>query len=129
MTGNLTLLLVLVGVSVPVLLAFAWLAATHVKRRIDTPPGTIVSHTVRVSAACVHRLRELSDQPLLLKLEDGVLRYQADDRPMAPVAVAPGLAPVALREVGVALSGKFGESWVAVVRLASPETVVADRLS
>jgi len=49
-----------------------------VKRRIDTdkPVAVRVKRTIKVSPACIDRLRILSSEPVLVKLEEGVLRFQ-----------------------------------------------------
>lgn len=129
MTGTMTLLMVIVGIVLLGLLVTVWLLATRVKRRIETADEAVVSRTVKVSDGCVQRLRTLSEQPVLLKLDEGVLRYQVDDRPMAPVAVAPGSAAVALREVGAAVGVLFGERWVVLVHRVGADELAVDRLS
>ena len=124
-------LLIVVLVVLAVVLVAGFVAATRVKRRIDAdkPVAARVKRTVKVSPACVERLRILSREPVLVKLEEGVLRFQADKRPLAPVAVAPGEGAKALREVGTVLVTEFGAHWVAVVQPVSEDAISVDRLA
>jgi hypothetical protein len=124
-------LVIVVLVGLVVLLVGAWYAATRVKQRIDAeaPAAARARRALKVTPACVVRLRALSDEPLLLKLDDGVLRYQVGNRPMAPAAVAPGESATALREVGSALVTEFGAHWVAVVQPSAEDSVAVDRLA
>jgi hypothetical protein len=122
-----TVLVVLVAVLVAV-----YVAGTRVKRRIESeaaPTPVSAKRTLKVTPACVARLRALSEEPVLMKLNEGVLRYQVGTRPMAPVAVAPGEAGTALREVGTALVTEFGAHWVAVVKPAAEDAVSIERLA
>jgi hypothetical protein len=124
-------LLIVVLIVLAVLLVGGFAAATRVKRRIDhdKPVAVRVKRTVKVTPACVERLRVLSQEPVLLKLEEGVLRFQVDRRPLAPAAVAPGDAAKALREVGTVLVTEFGAHWVAVVQPTAEDTLSVDRLA
>lgn len=124
-------LLIIVLIVLAALLMAAWYAATRVKHRIDeeAPAAVHARRTVKVTSACVERLRILSEEPVLLKLGDGVLRYQVGNRPIAPAAVAPGEAATALREAGTALVTEFGVRWVAVVHPVGEDALNVDRLA
>ena len=124
-------LLIVVLIVLAVLLVVGFAAATRVKRRIDTdkPVAVRVTRTVKVTSACVENLRVLSQEPVLLKLDEGVLRFQVDKRPLAPAAVAPGGAAKALREVGTVLVTEFGAHWVAVVQPVADDALTVDRLA
>ena len=124
-------LLIVVLIVLAVVLVGGFVAATRVKRRIDTdkPVAVRAKKTIKVSPACVERLRILSAEPVLVKLEEGVLRFQADKRPLAPVAIAPDEAGKGLREVGTVLVTEFGAHWVAVVQPVGDDTVSVDRLA
>jgi hypothetical protein len=124
-------LLIVVLIVLAVVLVGGFVAATRVKRRIDTdkPVAVRAKKTITVSPACVERLRILSAEPVLVKLEEGVLRFQADKRPLAPVAIAPDEAGKGLREVGTVLVTEFGAHWVAVVQPVGDDTVSVDRLA
>ena len=123
-------LIIVVLVILVVLLVASWYVARSVKQRVDAelPTSIHMRRTVKVTPACVVRLRTLTDEPVLLKLHDGVLRYQVGNRPMTPAAVAPGESAVALREVGTALVTEFGAHWVAVVQPSAEDSVTVDRL-
>ena len=124
-------LLIVVLVVLAVVLVAGLVVATRVKRRIDTdkPVAVRVKRTIKVSPACIDRLRILSSEPVLVKLEEGVLRFQADKRPLAPVAIAPDEAGKGLREVGTVLVTEFGAHWVAVVHPVSEDALSVDRLA
>jgi hypothetical protein len=124
-------LLIVVLIVLAFLLVAGFVVATRVKRRIDTEKlvEVRVKRTVKVSPACVVGLRALSQEPVLLKLDDGVLRYQADKRPLAPAAVAPGDGAKALREAGTVLVTEFGAHWVAVVQPGAEDALTVDRLA
>jgi hypothetical protein len=124
-------LLIVVIVVLAILLVAGFMAATRVKRRIDSDKIVAVraKRTVKVSTGCVERLRILSQEPVLLKLEEGVLRFQADKRPLAMVTAAPGEGAKALREVGTVLVTEFGAHWVAVVQPVSEDAISVDRLA
>lgn len=127
---SLLVMLVLVCVVILLVLVLAWWLAGRMKRSYEADPaGRLVARQLRVSPQCVQRLGELSREPVLLKLEDGVLWFQVDDLRMAPVAVAPGSAVGALREAGAAASTEFGEAWVVLVRPTPPDKLVVHRLS
>ena len=124
-------LLIVVVIILAILLVAGFVTATRVKRKIDSDKIVAVraKRTVKVSAGCVERLRILSPEPVLLKLDEGVLRFQADKRPLAPVAAAPGEGGKALREVGTVLVTEFGAHWVAVVQPAAEDAISVDRLA
>lgn len=124
-------LLIVVLIVLAFLLVAGFVVATRVKRRIDTEKlvEVRVKRTVKVSLACVVGLRALSQEPVLLKLDDGVLRYQADKRPLAPAAVASGDGAKALREAGTVLVTEFGAHWVAVVQPVAEDALTVDRLA
>jgi len=127
---SLLVLLIIVVVFVLLALVLAWWLAGRMKRFIEEDPAaTLVSRKLTVTVRCVERLQQLSAEPVLMKLEDGILRYQVDDRRLAPVAVAPGESATALREAGVVLSAQFGPKWVALVRPEPPDGLAVDRLS
>jgi hypothetical protein len=112
-------------------LAVAWSVTARVKQRVDgdKPVAVPSRRTVQVTTACVERLRVLSQEPVLLKFDDGMLRFQIDDRPMLPAAVAPNGAAAALREVGTVLIREFGAHWIAVVQPAAEDALIVDRLA
>jgi hypothetical protein len=121
---------IIVVVFVLLTLVLSWWVAGRMKRSIERNPGaTLVSRKFTVTSRCVAHLQGLSAEPVLLKLEDGILRYQVDDRRMAPVAVAPGESAAALREAGAAVSAQFGQRWVALVRPEPPDGLMVNRLS
>jgi len=127
---SLLALLIIVVVFVLLTLVLSWWVAGRMKSSIEqNPAATLVSRRLTVTSRCVEHLRGLSSEPVLLKLEDGILRYQVDDRRMAPVAVAPGESAAALREAGVAVSTQFGQRWVALVRPEPPDGLTVNRLS
>jgi hypothetical protein len=127
---SLLALLIIVVVFVLLLLILSWLVAGRMKKSIEyDPAATLVSRKLTVTARCVEHLQGLSAGPVLLKFEDGILRYQVDDHRMAPIAVAPGQSATALREAGVAVSAQFGQKWVALVKPEPPDGLTVDRLS
>ena len=121
---------IIVLVVLVALLVAAWVLATRVKRRIDDQSLVAVRESDREDD---DRVRGATARPQrgagVAEVGDGVLRYQVGDRPMAPVAVAPGETAKALREVGDSVGKEFGAHWVAVVRPAAEDTVTVDRLA
>lgn len=124
-------LIIVVVVMLLALMTAAWWVARRVKKRLDraVPGAKHERRTVRVSPGCVQRLRVLTGDPLLLKLGDSVLGYQIGQQPMTPAVLAPGDTRQALREVSSALVTEFGARWVVVVRPASDESLMVDRIS
>jgi hypothetical protein len=117
-------LFIVVSGALLALLVIFWLVATRVHHRLQE-----ASRTVQVTAGCAETLRQLSDEPVLLKLESGVLRYQVGKRPLAPAMVAPGAAAAALKEVGGVLVSIFGARWVAIVKVSEHDSLTVDRLA
>jgi hypothetical protein len=124
-------LFIVVSGALLALLVIFWLVATRVHHRLQeaSPVMGPVRRTVQVTAGCAETLRQLSDEPVLLKLESGVLRYQVGKRPLAPAMVAPGAAAAALKEVGGVLVSIFGARWVAIVKVSEHDSLTVDRLA
>ena len=128
---TLATLLVVVVLCLLVLLALTWWAARQMKQGLErgVPGAQQERRTIRVSPACVGRMRVLTGDPVLLELGGGVLRYQIGKQPLTRVSVATGETDRALREIASVLVTEFGASWMVVVRPVSDECLMVDRLS
>jgi len=123
-------LLFLIAALVALLVVYYY--ARNVKRELDEkgPSGLGQRCSIEITSDHAVRLRELTDQPILLKQNEEGVRVQIDDRPMLPLAAFIGQdVSVALREAAMRVSQAFGSQWTALVTVDEDGTAKVERLS
>lgn len=123
-------LLFLIAALVALLVVYYY--ARNVKRELDEkgPSGLGQRCSIEITSDHAVRLRELTDQPILLKQNEEGVRVQIDDRPMLPLAAFIGQdVSAALREAAMRVSQAFGSQWTALVTVDEDGTAKVERLS
>lgn len=109
-----------------------WYYARRVKSTLDSSPTVFATASVALELppATVARLRELSDEPILLKQGEEGVRVQIDRRPMLPLMAFVGQdVSGALSQAANRVSRQWGAKWVVVLTTAEDGSVSAQRLA
>jgi hypothetical protein len=116
-----------------VALVVTWYAARRVKSDLDTSPSAVTGSraALELSPDSVRRLRELSEEPILLKQGEEGVRVQIEHRPMLPLMafVGKGEVSAALNEATACVSEQWGPKWVVLLSSHDDGTVSAQRLA
>jgi hypothetical protein len=114
-------------------LVVVWYVARRMKSDFDTSPSAVTGSraTLELSADSVLRLRELSQEPILLKQGEEGVRVQIEHRPMLPLMafVGKGEVSAALNEAAARVSEQWGPQWVVLLSSRDDGTVSAQRLA
>lgn len=111
---------------------FAWWFSTRLKRGLDTRAAKISggSQSFTVGPAVTAALRQLSAEPILIKQSTEGLRFQIEQRRMAPIAALSGTpAGLAVRSMATALTQSLGLQWVVIVRAVDDEHIRVERVA
>lgn len=109
-----------------------WYYARNVKTRLDAPDAVAGSEprVLTLSQGQAARLRDLTQEPILLKQAPDGVRVQIDQRPMVPLAAFLGKeVSGALREAAVQVSEHFGATWAVLLEVKPDDSVTVRRLS
>jgi hypothetical protein len=129
---------VYIGVLVFIIVALAalagvWYFARRMKNDLDNAPGAVTGRraVLELSPDGAHRLRELSEEPILLKQGEEGVRVQIEHRPMLPLMafVGKGEVSAALNEAAARVSEQWGPKWVVLLSSREDGTVSAQRLA
>jgi hypothetical protein len=116
-----------------VALIIVWFYARRVKGGIESSGGPVAGARVvlELTPDTVTRLRELSDEPILLKQGEEGVRVQIEHRPMLPLMafVGQGAVSAALNESAARVSEQWGPKWVALINAREDGTVSVQRLA
>jgi len=116
-----------------VALVAVWFYARRVKTDLDTSPTAVAGAraSLELSPDSVHRLRELSSEPILLKQGEEGVRVQIEHRPMMPLMAFAGQGAVgaALNEAAMRVSEQWGPKWVVLLSAREDGAVSAQRLA
>ena len=114
-------------------LAVVWYVARRMKSDFDKSPSAATGSraTLELSPSSAHRLRELSEEPILLKQGEEGVRVQIEHRPMLPLMafVGKGEVSAALNEAAARVSEQWGPKWVVLLSSREDGTVSAQRLA
>jgi hypothetical protein len=114
-------------------LIVVWFFARRVKGDLDSSGGAVAGARVvlELTPDTVTRLRELSNEPILLKQGEEGVRVQIEHRPMLPLMafVGQGAVSAALNETAARVSEQWGPKWVALINAREDGTVSVQRLA
>jgi len=113
-------------------LVAVWVYARWVKRDLDTAPTAVAGAkaSLDLHPASVERLRELSEEPILLKQSEEGVRVQIEHRPMLPLMAFVGQdVSAALNEAAMHVSEEWGPRWVVLLTATDDGSVSAQRLA
>jgi hypothetical protein len=100
-----------------VALLVVWWYARRVKRDLEQPKAVAGTRgVIELRPESMAELRQLSAEPILLKQSEEGVRIQIEHRPMMPLMAFVGReVNAALGEAAVAVSERFGPSWVVLL--------------
>jgi hypothetical protein len=131
-SGVYVVVFVFLGIALIALLA-VWYYARHVKNDLDRSPSAVAGSraSLELNPDNVRRLRELSNEPILLKQGEEGVRVQIEHRPMLPLMafVGRGEVSAALNEAAMRVSEQWGPKWVVLLSARDDGTVSAQRLA
>jgi hypothetical protein len=131
-SGVYAVVLIFLVVALLALLA-VWYFARRMKNDLDHSPSAVTGTraVLELSPDGAHRLRELSEEPILLKQGEEGVRVQIEHRPMLPLMafVGKGEVSAALNEAAVRVSEQWGPRWVVLLSSREDGTVSAQRLA
>lgn len=130
-TGMLTAILVALALSA-IGVIVAWRYGSRLKQKLDHPvqPAPTTREVLAISPDAAAALRLLTSEPILLKMSEGGLRFQIDNRPMVTTAALAGQpAHWAVAESAAAITRCFGAQWVALVQPTADDEVTVQRLA
>lgn len=130
-SGTFIVVVAFVVIAVSGILA-AWWLGSRMKRRLDGPTHLVSAtrEVIQLRPGVAGALRHLTSEPILLKKTEEGLRFQIDQRPMAPIAALAG-HPMggAVAEAAAAVTQRFGERWVALVQPSGDDMITVQRLA
>jgi hypothetical protein len=127
-----TMVIVLASAALVILLLVAYWVTMRFKKRLDeeAPPDLGLALSVTISEESTRRLSKLSTQPVFIKQSGDGTRVQIENRPLVPLTMLTDRAAVlALREVIMAASNRYGSVWTGLVSIHDEVGVTVKRLS
>lgn len=132
MDGGVIIIVVVFAVVAILGILLAWWLGHRLKERLDGSRDvhSVTREVLALKPGSADVLRKLTTEPVLLKQAEDGLRFQIDQRPMAPIAALAGQpAATALAEAAAAVSQRFGVRWVALVNPTEGDSVTVQRLA
>ena len=127
-----TYLVVLLFLAVVLIaLLVVWWYARRVKQDLDRPKIVAGARgIVELRPESIEQLRQLSNEPILLKQSEEGVRVQIEHRPMMPLMAFVGReVNAALGDAAAAVSTRFGPVWVVLLMPGEDGQATVQRLA